>query len=42
VDALSRERTGDTHNPDAEGDAAPASSDDNNNEAKEARKDAPF
>jgi myo-inositol-1(or 4)-monophosphatase len=41
VDALSRERTGDTHNPDAEGDAAPASSDDSS-EAKEVRKDAPF
>jgi hypothetical protein len=41
VDALSRERTGDTHNPDAEGDAAPASSDDSS-EAKEERKDAPF
>ena len=41
VDALSRERTGDTHNPDAEDGAVPASSD-NSNEAKEERKDAPF
>jgi myo-inositol-1(or 4)-monophosphatase len=41
VDALSRERTDDTHNPDAEVDAAPASSDDSS-EAKEVHKDAPF
>ena len=41
VDALSRERTGDTHNPDAEDGTAPACRD-NSNEAKEERKDAPF
>ena len=41
VDALSRERTGDTHNPDAEDGTAPASRD-NSNEAKEERNDAPF
>ena len=41
VDALSRERTGETHNPDAEDGAAPASSDDSS-VAKGALKDAPF
>jgi myo-inositol-1(or 4)-monophosphatase len=41
VDALSRERTGDTHNPDTEDDAAPASSNDSS-QAKGAPKDAPF
>jgi myo-inositol-1(or 4)-monophosphatase len=40
VDTLSRERTGDTHNPDAEGaDAAPGES---TEAASDERKDAPF
>jgi myo-inositol-1(or 4)-monophosphatase len=42
VDALSREHTADAHNPDAEADAAPASTDDSTSDAEIERKDAPF